>query len=141
MALTHHQETRTYLFLNQRGFVRGIVEDHEDEKGSTSLQEVKPEAPGASVSQNSFGHSAHYPMAWRATRALAKEFNVLALESSADDTCAAIVTSTRRILSNVVIKQNNMSVGSTSTVLIIPTVDIFTLLDMKYREVFTLSMQ
>jgi len=49
-------------------------------------------------------------MAWRATRALAKEFNVLALESSADDTCAAIVTSTRKILSNVVIKQNNMSV-------------------------------
>ena len=49
-------------------------------------------------------------MAWRATRALAKEFNVLALESSADDTCAAIVTSTRKILSNVVIKQNRMSV-------------------------------
>ena len=51
-------------------------------------------------------------MAWRATRALAKEFNVLALESSADDTCAAIVTSTRKILSNVVIKQNSMSVSS-----------------------------
>lgn len=51
-------------------------------------------------------------MALRATRALAKEFNVLAFESSADDTCAAIVTSTRKILSNVVIKQNSMSVGS-----------------------------
>ena len=62
-------------------------------------------------------------MAWRATRVLAKEFNVLALESSADDTCAAIVTSTRRILSNVVIKQNSMSVSSTSRV--IQIIDIF----------------
>ena len=80
-------------------------------------------------------------MAWRATslRALAKEFNVLALESSADDTCAAIVTSTRKILSNVVIKQNSMSVGSTSRV--IQTVDIFALLDTRYRAVFTPSMQ
>lgn len=65
-----------------------------------------------------FGVTARYRMAWRATRALAKQFNVLALESSADDTCAAIVTSTRNILSSVVIKQNNMSVGSTSTVVI-----------------------
>ena len=32
-------------------------------------------------------------------------FHVLALESSADDTCAAVVTSERDILSNVVIKQ------------------------------------
>ena len=56
-------------------------------------------------------------MAWRATRVLAKEFNVLALESSADDTCAAVVTSARKILSNVVIKQNSMSVGSTSRVI------------------------
>ena len=79
-------------------------------------------------------------MAWRATRALAKEFNVLALESSADDTCAAIVTSTRKILSNVVIKQNRMSVGSASGV--IQTVDILALLiDTRCRAVFTPSMQ
>lgn len=35
-------------------------------------------------------------------------FTVLALESSADDTCAAVVTSTREILANVVIKQNEL---------------------------------
>jgi N6-L-threonylcarbamoyladenine synthase len=34
-----------------------------------------------------------------------RRFTVLALESSADDTCAAVVTSEREILSNVVIKQ------------------------------------
>lgn len=34
-----------------------------------------------------------------------RHFTVLALESSADDTCAAVVTSDRKILSNVVIKQ------------------------------------
>ena len=90
-----------------------------------------------------FGHGSlarsKLRMAWRATRVLAKEFNVLALESSADDTCAAIVTSTRKILSNVVIKQNSMSVSSTSSV--IQTVDILTLLDMRYRAAFTPSMQ
>ena len=37
-----------------------------------------------------------------------RHFTVLALESSADDTCAAVVTSSRKILSNVVIKQNHM---------------------------------
>ncbi|KAJ3539265.1 hypothetical protein NMY22_g4815 [Coprinellus aureogranulatus] len=35
----------------------------------------------------------------------ARPFTVLAIESSADDTCAAVVTSDRRILSNVVVKQ------------------------------------
>ena len=35
----------------------------------------------------------------------ARDFTVLALESSADDTCAAVVTSDRKILSNVVINQ------------------------------------
>ena len=35
-------------------------------------------------------------------------FTVLALESSADDTCASVVTSSREILSNVVIKQHDM---------------------------------
>ena len=34
-----------------------------------------------------------------------RSFTVLALESSADDTCAAVVTSDRKILSNVVLKQ------------------------------------
>lgn len=33
---------------------------------------------------------------------------VLGLESSADDTCASVVSSTRQILSNVVFKQNNV---------------------------------
>ncbi|KIJ49341.1 hypothetical protein M422DRAFT_161218 [Sphaerobolus stellatus SS14] len=37
-------------------------------------------------------------------------FTVLALESSADDTCAAVVTSDRQILSNVVVKQNHLHV-------------------------------
>ncbi|KAG8214290.1 hypothetical protein J3R82DRAFT_7423 [Butyriboletus roseoflavus] len=35
-------------------------------------------------------------------------FTVLAIESSADDTCAAIVTSSRHVVSNVVIKQHNL---------------------------------
>ena len=37
-----------------------------------------------------------------------RRFTVLAIESSADDTCAAIVDYTRRIHSNVVIKQNEV---------------------------------
>jgi hypothetical protein len=37
-------------------------------------------------------------------------FTVLGLESSADDTCAAIVTSDRRILSNVVSRQTALYV-------------------------------
>ncbi|KAF8160978.1 Gcp-like domain-containing protein [Crassisporium funariophilum] len=37
---------------------------------------------------------------------LSRRFTVLALESSADDTCAAIVDSSRNILANVVLKQN-----------------------------------
>ncbi|KAG6906217.1 hypothetical protein DXG01_015156 [Tephrocybe rancida] len=37
-----------------------------------------------------------------------RPFTVLALESSADDSCAAIVSSVPKILSNVVIKQNNI---------------------------------
>lgn len=36
---------------------------------------------------------------------LTRRFTVLAIESSADDTCAAVVTSDRKILSNVVYKQ------------------------------------
>ncbi|KIP06017.1 hypothetical protein PHLGIDRAFT_107529 [Phlebiopsis gigantea 11061_1 CR5-6] len=36
---------------------------------------------------------------------VSRKFTVLALESSADDTCAAVVTSDRQIMSNVVIKQ------------------------------------
>lgn len=42
-----------------------------------------------------------------------RHFTVLALESSADDTCAAVVTSSGQILSNVVLKQNHVSVLST----------------------------
>ncbi|KAF8586702.1 peptidase M22 glycoprotease [Ramaria rubella] len=38
---------------------------------------------------------------------LRRSFTVLALESSADDTCAAIVTSRREILSNVVMRQDD----------------------------------
>lgn len=37
-----------------------------------------------------------------------RAFTVLALESSADDTCAAIVDSYRNILSNVVVKQHDL---------------------------------
>ncbi|TFK44575.1 Gcp-like domain-containing protein [Crucibulum laeve] len=39
---------------------------------------------------------------------LTRNFTVLAIESSADDTCAAVVTSSRQILSNVVIKQHEL---------------------------------
>ena len=41
-----------------------------------------------------------------------RHFKVLALESSADDTCAAVVTSDRKILSNVVLKQLRKQVSS-----------------------------
>ncbi|KDQ57719.1 hypothetical protein JAAARDRAFT_130097 [Jaapia argillacea MUCL 33604] len=37
-----------------------------------------------------------------------RSFTVLGIESSADDTCAAIVTSDRQILSNVVVKQHDL---------------------------------
>ena len=36
---------------------------------------------------------------------LSRKFTVLAFESSADDTCVAVVNSERKILSNVVVKQ------------------------------------
>ncbi|KAG6866607.1 hypothetical protein C0991_000717 [Blastosporella zonata] len=39
---------------------------------------------------------------------LPRSFTVLALESSADDSCAAVVSDAPRILSNVVIKQNSI---------------------------------
>ncbi|PFH51999.1 hypothetical protein AMATHDRAFT_141146 [Amanita thiersii Skay4041] len=39
---------------------------------------------------------------------LSRSFTVLALESSADDTCAAVVNDSHRILSNVVMKQNDL---------------------------------
>lgn len=39
-----------------------------------------------------------------------RNFTVLALESSADDTCAAVVTSERKVLSNVVISQHTQCV-------------------------------
>ncbi|KAJ3844069.1 Gcp-like domain-containing protein [Lentinula raphanica] len=39
---------------------------------------------------------------------LSRRFTVLAFESSADDTCAAVVTSDRQILSNVVIRQSDL---------------------------------
>jgi len=39
-----------------------------------------------------------------------RQFTVLALESSADDSCASIVNSERKILSNVVIKQHHLNV-------------------------------
>lgn len=44
----------------------------------------------------------------RPTRLYTRSFTVLAVESSADDTCAAIVGSDRRIHSNIVIKQNHV---------------------------------
>jgi Metal-dependent proteases with possible chaperone activity len=40
----------------------------------------------------------------------ARPFTVLALESSADDTCAAVVDSSRKILSNIVVKQHDLYV-------------------------------
>lgn len=46
----------------------------------------------------------------RSVSTLSRRLNILAIESSADDTCAAVVNSSRQILSNVVIKQHDMSV-------------------------------
>lgn len=48
---------------------------------------------------------------------LHRYFTVLALESSADDTCAAILTSRREILSNVVVKQNNVQASKSSSMM------------------------
>ncbi|KAF9813707.1 hypothetical protein IEO21_05423 [Rhodonia placenta] len=47
--------------------------------------------------------------AYRRRRGLGSQvpFTVLAIESSADDTCAAVVTSDRQILSNVVVRQDS----------------------------------
>lgn len=45
-----------------------------------------------------------------------RTFTVLALESSADDTCAAVVTSDRKILSNVVISQHKQYVHYFNTI-------------------------
>jgi N6-L-threonylcarbamoyladenine synthase len=50
--------------------------------------------------------ASRYPSIHTARRAL----TVLALESSADDSCAAIVDSDRRIISNVVIKQHHLNI-------------------------------
>jgi hypothetical protein len=44
-------------------------------------------------------------------RPLRRTFTVLGLESSADDTCAAVVTHDRRILSNVVARQDSLYVA------------------------------
>lgn len=41
-----------------------------------------------------------------------RNFTVLAFESSADDTCAAIVNSERKIISNVVVRQTRESVST-----------------------------
>ncbi|KAH7925135.1 glycoprotease [Leucogyrophana mollusca] len=40
-----------------------------------------------------------------------RSFTVLAFESSADDTCVAVVNSSRKILSNVVVKQHDLHEG------------------------------
>lgn len=45
-------------------------------------------------------------MSVRRLTALTRPFRVLALESSADDSCAAIVSSDRKVWSNVVVKQH-----------------------------------
>lgn len=44
-----------------------------------------------------------------------RPFTVLAIETSADDTGAAVLTSNREILSNVVVKQNALYVPCLST--------------------------
>ena len=49
-----------------------------------------------------------FPLPSPLRQAIRRHFTVLALESSADDTCAAVVTSSRKILSNVVLKQNHV---------------------------------
>ena len=44
------------------------------------------------------------------TQVISRALTVLALESSADDSCASIVNSERKILSTVVIKQHHLNV-------------------------------
>ncbi|KAI0727376.1 glycoprotease [Fomitopsis betulina] len=55
----------------------------------------------------------HKPVpSWNPKQAFGKDvISVLAVETSADDTCAAVVTSDRRILSNVVIRQDELPLG------------------------------
>ncbi|KAG0698858.1 glycoprotease family-domain-containing protein [Suillus ampliporus] len=48
---------------------------------------------------------------FRAHTSGTRTFTVLGFESSADDTCAAVVTSSRQILSNVVVKQHDLHEG------------------------------
>ena len=67
-----------------------------------------------------------------------RHFTVLALESSADDTCAAVVTSSGQILSNVVLKQNHMHVSLRPTP---PNPHLILSIDMNTSAVFTLTGQ
>lgn len=55
-----------------------------------------------------FSLISRYPLKKVVLYRLQRSFTVLALESSADDTCAAILTSRREIMSNVVVKQHNV---------------------------------
>ncbi|KAJ7675093.1 Gcp-like domain-containing protein [Mycena rosella] len=45
-------------------------------------------------------------------RLASRAFRVLAIESSADDTCAAVVDASRRVWSNVVVKQHHLHVAN-----------------------------
>jgi hypothetical protein len=55
---------------------------------------------------------------------LLRPFRVLGIESSADDSAAAIVTSDRRILSSIVEKQHHIHGKSTLSVLQVSTADL-----------------
>jgi len=72
------------------------------------------------------------------TRPHLRHFTVLALESSADDTCAAVVTSSGQILSNVVLKQNHVYVSLRFNP---PNPHLILSIDMNPSAVFTLTGQ
>ena len=67
-----------------------------------------------------------------------RTFTVLAFESSADDTCAAVVNSDRQILSNVVIKQTKELVYS---YFILKSTQFDSGTDLKRMEGFTHGLQ
>ena len=73
------------------------------------------------------------------TRPHLRHLTVLALESSADDTCAAVVTSSGQILSNVVLKQNHVYVSLSGSTPPNPHLDLS--IDMNPSAVFTLTRQ
>lgn len=81
---------------------------------SRFLSSLHRKLPSTSSSSSFFLRSKHFPdprigsdsKRHQSTRSESKRLVVLGIESSADDSCASVVSSDREILSNVVIKQH-----------------------------------